>query len=45
MTLVAGGYDYLIKTRVANVGAYRDMIGKVNCSPPKVRTTLTYTVM
>ena len=43
--LVAGGFDYLIKTRVADMGAYREMIASVNWSLPGVRETRTYTVM
>jgi len=43
--LVAGGFDYLIKTRVANIQAYRDFIGSVIWSLPGVRETRTYAVM
>jgi Lrp/AsnC family leucine-responsive transcriptional regulator len=43
--LVAGGFDYLIKTRVADMGAYREMIGTVIWSLPGVRETRTYAVM
>jgi len=43
--LVAGGFDYLIKTRVADMSAYREMIGSVIWSLPGVRETRTYTVM
>jgi Lrp/AsnC family leucine-responsive transcriptional regulator len=43
--LVAGGFDYLIKTRVADMGAYREMIATVIWSLPGVRETRTYTVM
>jgi Lrp/AsnC family leucine-responsive transcriptional regulator len=43
--LVAGGFDYLIKTRVADMGAYREMIASVIWSLPGVRETRTYTVM
>ena len=43
--LVAGGFDYLIKTRVANIQAYREFIGSVIWSLPGVRETRTYAVM
>ena len=43
--LVAGGFDYLIKTRVADMQAYRELIGSVVWSLPGVRETHTYAVM
>nr|WP_297350563.1 Lrp/AsnC ligand binding domain-containing protein [uncultured Caldimonas sp.] len=43
--LVAGGFDYLIKTRVADMQAYRELIGSVIWSLPGVRETHTYAVM
>ena len=43
--LVAGGFDYLIKARVADMPAYREMIGSVIWSLPGVRETRTYAVM
>lgn len=43
--LVAGGFDYLIKTRVANIQAYREFVGSVIWSLPGVRETRTYAVM
>jgi Lrp/AsnC family leucine-responsive transcriptional regulator len=43
--LVAGGFDYLIKTRVADMQAYREFVGKVIWSLPGVRETRTYAVM
>ncbi len=43
--LVAGGFDYLIKTRVADMAAYRELIGSVMWSLPGVRETHTYAVM
>lgn len=43
--LVAGGFDYLLKVRVADMAAYRDFIGKVIWSLPGVRETHTYAVM
>jgi Lrp/AsnC family leucine-responsive transcriptional regulator len=43
--LVAGGFDYLLKTRVANMTAYREFIGTVIWTLPGVRETRTYAVM
>ncbi|MFL6660636.1 MAG: Lrp/AsnC ligand binding domain-containing protein [Rhizobacter sp.] len=43
--LVAGGFDYLLKTRVANMTAYREFIGSVIWTLPGVRETRTYAVM
>jgi Lrp/AsnC family leucine-responsive transcriptional regulator len=43
--LVAGGFDYLIKTRVADMQAYRELIASVVWSLPGVRETHTYAVM
>jgi len=43
--LVAGGFDYLIKTRVADMAAYREMLASVIWSLPGVRETRTYAVM
>ena len=43
--LVAGGFDYLLKTRVADMGAYRELIGSVVWALPGVRETHTYAVM
>ena len=43
--LVAGGFDYLIKTRVAYMNAYRELIGSVVWGLPGVRETHTYAVM
>ncbi len=43
--LVAGGFDYLLKTRVADMAAYRDLLASVIWSLPGVRETRTYTVM
>jgi len=43
--LVAGGFDYLIKTRVASIQAYREFVGSVIWSLPGVRETRTYAVM
>ena len=43
--LVVGGFDYLIKTRVANIQAYRELVGSVIWGLPGVRETRTYAVM
>jgi Lrp/AsnC family leucine-responsive transcriptional regulator len=43
--LVAGGFDYLLKTRVADMAAYRQFIGSVIWTLPGVRETRTYVVM
>ena len=43
--LVAGGFDYLLKTRVADMAAYRELIGSVVWTLPGVRETHTYAVM
>lgn len=43
--MVAGGFDYLIKTRVADMAAYRHFLGEVLLSLPGVRETRTYAVM
>jgi len=42
---VAGGFDYLIKTRVADMAAYRDLLASVIWGLPGVRETRTYAVM
>ncbi|MBB5205578.1 Lrp/AsnC family leucine-responsive transcriptional regulator [Inhella inkyongensis] len=43
--LVAGGFDYLLKTRVADMAAYREFIGSGIWTLPGVRETRTYVVM
>ncbi|MFM2119879.1 MAG: hypothetical protein RL722_1347 [Pseudomonadota bacterium] len=43
--LVAGGFDYLLKTRVADMVAYREFIASVIWALPGVRETRTYVVM
>ena len=43
--LVAGGFDYLLKTRVSDMAAYRQFIGSVIWTLPGVRETRTYAVM
>lgn len=43
--MVAGGFDYLVKTRVADMAAYRRFLGDVLLAMPAVRETRTYAVM
>jgi Lrp/AsnC family leucine-responsive transcriptional regulator len=43
--MVAGGFDYLLKLRVADMNAYRDFAGAVLWQLPGVRETRTYAVM
>lgn len=43
--LVAGGFDYLLKTRMADMAAYRSFAGTVLWQLPGVRETRTYAVM
>ena len=43
--MVAGGFDYLLKTRMADMGAYRSFAGDVLWQLPGVRETRTYAVM
>lgn len=43
--MVAGGFDYLLKTRMADMDAYRAFAGSVLWQLPGVRETRTYAVM
>ncbi|MHB1111679.1 MAG: Lrp/AsnC ligand binding domain-containing protein [Acidovorax defluvii] len=43
--MVAGGFDYLLKTRCADMNAYRVFAGNVLWQLPGVRETRTYAVM
>ena len=43
--MVAGGFDYLLKTRSADMNAYRVFAGNVLWQLPGVRDTRTYAVM
>ncbi|MGI9134998.1 MAG: Lrp/AsnC ligand binding domain-containing protein [Rhodoferax sp.] len=43
--MVAGGFDYLLKTRMADMAAYRSFAGSVLWQLPGVRETRTYAVM
>jgi Lrp/AsnC family leucine-responsive transcriptional regulator len=43
--MVAGGFDYLLKTRMPDMAAYRAFAGTVLWQLPGVRETRTYAVM
>ena len=43
--LVAGSFDYLIKSRVENMGAYRKLLGETLLTLPGVVDSRTYVVM
>jgi Lrp/AsnC family leucine-responsive transcriptional regulator len=43
--MVAGGFDYLLKMRLADMAAYRAFAGTVLWQLPGVRETRTYAVM
>lgn len=43
--MVAGGFDYLIKVRVANMDAYREVLTKYLVELPGVRETHPYAVI
>ncbi|WP_333586819.1 Lrp/AsnC ligand binding domain-containing protein [Phenylobacterium sp.] len=43
--MVAGGFDYLIKARLADMDAYRSFLGEVLVQMPGVRETRTYAVL
>ena len=43
--MVAGGFDYLLKTRSADMNTYRAFAGSVLWQLPGVRETRTYAVM
>ena len=43
--MVAGGFDYLVKTRVADMEAYRRFLGEILLALPGVKETRTYAVM
>ena len=43
--MVAGGFDYLIKTRTADMNSYREFAGNVLWQLRGVRETRTYAVM
>ena len=43
--LIAGGFDYLVKARVADMSAYRKFLSDLLTAVPGIRETRTYTVM
>lgn len=43
--LVSGDFDYLMKARVADMAAYRKLLGETLLSLPHVYSTRTYMVM
>ncbi len=43
--MVAGGFDYLLKVRVADMAAYRLFLGDILTAMPGVRETRTYAVL
>ncbi|WP_442019719.1 leucine-responsive transcriptional regulator Lrp [Oceanisphaera sp. W20_SRM_FM3] len=43
--LVSGDFDYLLKTRVADMSAYRKLLGETLLRLPGVNDTRTYVVM
>ncbi|WP_158916376.1 Lrp/AsnC family transcriptional regulator [Caulobacter sp. S45] len=43
--MVAGGFDYLIKARLRDMGDYRAFLGELLVKLPGVRETRTYTVL
>ena len=43
--MVAGGFDYLLKVRVADMEAFRGFLGEVINNLPGISSTTTYVVM
>ncbi len=43
--MVAGGFDYLLKVRVADMAAYRAFLGDTLVALPGIRETRTYAVL
>ncbi|MDP4537201.1 leucine-responsive transcriptional regulator Lrp [Alkalimonas collagenimarina] len=43
--LVSGSFDFLLKTRVSNMAAYRELLGETLLRLPSVRESRTYVVM
>jgi len=43
--LVSGNYDYLLKARVADMAAYRELLGRRILKPPAVQESTSYVVM
>jgi Lrp/AsnC family leucine-responsive transcriptional regulator len=42
---VSGNFDYLIKARVADMNAYRDLLGETLLTLPGVQESTSYVVM
>ena len=42
---MSGNFDYLIKARVANMGAYRELLGDTLLNLPGVQESTSYVVM
>ncbi|CAN5178900.1 Lrp/AsnC ligand binding domain-containing protein [soil metagenome] len=43
--MVAGGFDYLVKARLADMAAYRAFLGDILATVPGVRETRTFAVL
>ena len=43
--LVSGNYDYLLKARVADMAAYRELLGSTILKLPAVQESTSYVVM
>ncbi len=43
--LVSGGFDYLLKVRIADMAAYRELLGEILHRLPGVRDSKSYVVM
>jgi Lrp/AsnC family leucine-responsive transcriptional regulator len=43
--LVSGDFDYLVKARIRDMGAYRELLGQMLASLPNVRNSRTLVVM
>jgi Lrp/AsnC family leucine-responsive transcriptional regulator len=43
--LVSGDFDYLVKIRIADMAAYRELLGEILHGLPGVRDTKSYVVM
>lgn len=43
--MVAGGFDYLVKVRLASMTRYRTFLGEFNDALPGIKATHTYVVM
>jgi Lrp/AsnC family leucine-responsive transcriptional regulator len=43
--LVSGNYDYLLKARVADMSAYRELLGSSILKLPAVQESTSYVVM